>query len=179
MTQPADMNAFLAGVEKRAFNTARFAVKDTEDALDIVQDTMLTLVRRYGDKPQNEWRPLFYRILQSRIADHHRKGALRRRWFGWLTGEGAEDGEDALEQAPDPGVVDPSARAALDGTVSALDRAVRNLPVRQQQAFVLRTVEGMSVADTAAAMGCSEGSVKTHHSRALCALREQLEDHWS
>ncbi len=179
MTQAADMNTFLAGVEKRAFNMARFAVGDTEDALDIVQDTMLTLVRRYGDKPREEWQPLFYRILQSRIADHHRKSTLRRRWFGWLSSDAGEDGEDALAQAPDPGVADPSARAALDGTVSALDLAVQALPVRQQQAFLLRTVEGMSVAETAAVMDCSEGSVKTHHSRALSALRAQLEDHWS
>ncbi|MEQ8857988.1 MAG: RNA polymerase sigma factor [Pseudomonadales bacterium] len=179
MSDAADMNAFLAGVEKRAFNMARFAVRNTEDALDIVQDTMLTLVRRYGDKPRDEWQPLFYRILQSRIADHHRRSTLHRRWFGWLTSDGTEAGDDALADAADPGIADPSERAALDGTVTALDRALEALPARQQQSFLLRTVEGLSVADTAAAMGCSEGSVKTHHSRALAALREQLQDHWT
>lgn len=173
------MNAFLAEVEKRAFTMARFAVRDTEDALDIVQDTMLTLVRRYGDKPHEAWRPLFFRILQSRISDHHRRSTLRRRLFGWLTPDHGETGEDAVERAPDPGVADPSARAVLDGTVTALDAAVERLSLRQQQAFLLRTVEGLSVAATARAMGCSEGSVKTHHSRALAALREQLQDHWT
>lgn len=179
MSQAADMNAFLGAVEKRAFNMARFAVRNTEDALDIVQDTMLTLVRRYGDKPREEWQPLFFRILQSRISDHHRRTTLRRRLFGWLTGDGREDGEDAIAEAPDPGVADPAARAALDGTVTALDAAVEALPIRQQQAFLLRTVEGLSVEETARAMGCSRGSVKTHLSRAHAALREQLEDHWT
>lgn len=178
MSQAADMNAFLAEVEKRAFNMARFAVKDTEDALDIVQDTMLTLVRRYGERPREEWRPLFFRILESRIGDFHRRTSVRRRLFGWLGTAPDADGEDALEQAPDPGVADPSARAALDGTVSALDEALAALPGRQRQAFLLRSVEGLSVADTARAMGCSEGSVKTHHSRAVAALREALQDHW-
>lgn len=179
MSQAADMNGFLAGVEKRAFNMARFAVRNTEDAMDIVQDTMLTLVRRYGDRPRDEWQPLFYRILQSRIADHHRSSVLRRRLFGWLTSDGSETGDDAVAEAADTGVADPSARAALDGTVMALDGAVEALPLRQQQAFLLRTVEGLSVAETADAMGCSQGSVKTHHARALSALREQLQDHWT
>ncbi|MCB1685488.1 MAG: RNA polymerase sigma factor [Pseudomonadales bacterium] len=178
MRQAADINAFLAGVEKRAFNMARFAVRNTEDALDIVQDTMLTLVRRYADKPRDEWQPLFYRILQSRIADHHRRSTLRRRWFGWLTSDGTQESDDALNEAADPGMTDPSELAAMDGTVTALDRALEALPLRQQQSFLLRTVEGLSVADTAAVMGCSEGSVKTHHFRALATLREQLQDYW-
>lgn len=179
------MNAFLAEVEKRAYHMARFAVADQDEALDIVQDAMLTLVRRYADRPADEWRPLFFRILQSRITDHHRRAAVRRRLFGWMprrpgaADDAPDDGDDALAQAPDPGPADPARRAELDGSAAALDAAVTALPLRQQQAFLLRTVEGLSVADTAAAMGCSQGSVKTHLSRAHAALRAELEDHWT
>lgn len=173
------MNAFLAEVEKRAFNMARFAVRNTEDALDIVQDTMLTLVRRYADKPRDEWRPLFFRILHSRISDHHRRSTLRRRLFGWFGGDAEEPEDDPVAGAADPGIVDPADRLALDGTVSALQSVVAALPLRQQQAFLLRTVEGLSVDETAAAMGCSAGSVKTHLSRAHAVLRAELEEHWA
>lgn len=179
VNRPADMNAFLGEVEKRAFNMARFAVRNTEDALDIVQDTMLTLVRRYADKPRDEWRPLFFRILHNRITDHHRRASMRRRLFGWMSRDPDDRAGDPVADFEDPGVADPASRLALDGTVAALDVAVAALPLRQQQAFLLRTVEGLSVADTAAAMRCSAGSVKTHLSRAHAALRAELEEHWT
>lgn len=181
MNHSAEMNAFLAEVEKRAFNMARFGVRDTEDALDIVQDTMLTLVRRYGRRPSADWRPLFFRILQSRITDHHRRSAVRRRLFGWMPGGRRESGapeDDPVAEVVDPGVADPALRVALDDSAAAMEQAVKALPLRQQQAFLLRTVEGLSVQETAQAMGCSTGSVKTHLSRAHTALRAELEDHW-
>ncbi|MEQ8485152.1 MAG: RNA polymerase sigma factor [Pseudomonadales bacterium] len=173
---PADMNAFLASVEKRAFHLARFAVGHSDDALDIVQDAMLALVRRYGDRPRDEWRPLFFRILQSRIGDHHRRSSVRRRWFGWLGGGPDEDG-DGFDQVPDPAAIDPAASLDQDGAADAVGTAVSSLPLRQQQAFLLRTLEGLSVAETAAAMGCSQGSVKTHYSRAVQTLRQSLQEH--
>ena len=179
MSQAADMNGFLAGVERRAFNLARFAVRDQEDALDIVQDSMLALVRNYGTRPRDEWQPLFYRILQRRIADHHRRGSLRRRLFGWIGSDSAEGDDATLEAAADPANPDPAARVELDGAAAATEAAIQALPLRQQQAFLLRNVEGLSVADTARAMGCSEGSVKTHHARAIETLRARLEDHWT
>ena len=176
------MNAFLAEVEKRAFNMARISVRDTEDALDIVQDAMLILVRKYAHKPSGEWRPLFFRILQNRIHDHHRRQTLSRRLFGWLAFGGlpgaAEDGaEDPMSQVPDLSTPDPALLANQAGALRAVESAVAELPSRQQQAFLLRTLEGFSVADTAIAMGCSEGSVKTHYSRAVHTLRAQLQDY--
>ena len=170
------LDRFLAGVERRALRIAEFGAGNREDALDIVQDTMLKLVQRYADRPEQEWGPLFHQILQSRIADFHRREAVRRRWRLWFRSDQEERG-DALENQPAPASVGPERRSDAEQMVDTLEQALTDLPLRQQQAFLLRTWEGMSVAETAGAMGCSEGSVKTHLSRAMHALREQLEDH--
>ena len=145
--------------------------------MDIVQDAMLSLVRSYAARPPDEWRPLFFRILQTRITDWHRRSTVKRRLFGWL--------QAADEQVPDPMDAVPGARegepdhqVALRAASAELDAAVAELPLRQQQAFLLRAWEGLSVAETAQAMRCSQGSVKTHYFRAVQALRDALEDHW-
>jgi RNA polymerase sigma-70 factor (ECF subfamily) len=176
-----EMNRFLADVEKSAFRMAQAAVRDVDDALDIVQDAMFTLVRKYANKPTNEWRPLFYRILQNRITDAHRRNAIKRRLFysSPRPREGESETSDPVESAPDRASSAPDVRAQIDGATDQLEAAVGELPRRQQQVFLLRALEGLSVADTARAMKCSEGSVKTHYSRALGKLREMLEDHWS
>jgi RNA polymerase sigma-70 factor, ECF subfamily len=174
MTVRDEMNTFLAEVERRAFHMARFAVGDTEDALDIVQDAMMMLVRSYRARPREEWRPLFFRILQNRIGDHHRRSSARRRWLGWFS---AVDEEETATGVADRDPADPAVRLALDGSMNALDVALAALPRRQQQVFLLRELEGLSVRDTAHAMNCSEGSVKTHYSRAVHALRNRLEEH--
>lgn len=175
----AALNRFLTEIERRAFGMARMAVGNTDDALDIVQDAMMTLARKYADKPTEQWRPLFYRILQNRITDFHRRQTVRGRLFA-LFEPNREDDEapDPLAAAPGPEAQQPDLRMMLDGAVAELGDAVAGLPARQQQAFLLRVWEGMNVHDTARAMGCSEGSVKTHYSRAVHALRGQLEDHW-
>ena len=180
MSAAAEMNRFLAEVEKRAFRMAQIAVKDADEALDIVQDTMFTLVRKYAGKPHGEWRPLFYRILQNRITDWHRHNTVKSRVFSFFTSRN-EDGDvvDLVEQAPARSSSAPDIRAELDGATDELQAAVARLPKRQQQAFLLRTLEGMSVHDTARAMKCSDGSVKTHYSRAVHSLREVLKEHWS
>ncbi len=170
------MDRFLAGVEGRALRIAEFGAGNRQDALDIVQDTMLKLVQRYADRPEQEWAPLFHQILQSRIADFHRREAVRRRWRHWFPRDQEERG-DPLENQPAPASVGPQRRSDAEQMLETLERVLTDLPRRQQQAFLLRTWEGMSVAETAGAMGCSEGSVKTHLSRAMHALREQLEDH--
>jgi RNA polymerase sigma-70 factor (ECF subfamily) len=175
------MNAFLASVERRAFRMAEFAVRNRDDALDIVQDVMLTLVRKYADKPEAEWAPLFFRILSTRITDFHRRQTVRRRLFVFASA--ARDDEDPDAQDPFAHVAnvdsaEPEFRARLDGASSRMVELVEALPLRQQQAFLLRVWEGFDVAETAAAMGCSEGSVKTHLSRAVHALRAQLGEHW-
>ena len=172
-SRAGELNRFLAEVETSAFQLARYAVRDTDEALDLVQDAMFTLARKYGRKPVTEWRPLFFRILQNRIRDWHRRSSVRRRLFS----ESVIDGVDRIEQAIDGGATDPMRHLGADGAVDEVEAAVGDLPLRQQQAFLLRSIEGMSVAETALAMGCSQGSVKTHYSRALNVLRGRLQEH--
>jgi RNA polymerase sigma-70 factor, ECF subfamily len=157
---------------------AELAVRDRDAALDIVQDTMIRLVRSYAHKPQSEWRPLFFRILSNRITDHQRRAAVRNRLFVWLTPAAAEDDSDPVAELPDPNPDQPEQNLQRDAAMQAVEAAVRALPARQREAFLLRHMEGLDVADTAAAMGCSEGSVKTHYFRAIHALRAQLGAHW-
>ncbi len=173
---PATLDAFLAQVERRAWRMARFALNDNEEAMDAVQDAMLRLVRHYRDKPAGEWAPLFWSILRRRIVDLQRRRKVRSIVVGWLgNGPDGHGGEmPAWEPAShDPG---PGEKLADRQAMADLRQAVRKLPARQREAFMLRVLEDMSVAETATAMGCSEGSVKTHLSRAMHALREQLED---
>jgi RNA polymerase sigma-70 factor, ECF subfamily len=167
------LNAFLASVERRAFRTAQIALRHEQDALDAVQDAMLQLARRYARRPSEEWRPLFYRILENRIRDLQRRRTVRARVLAFLPWSSEEDEDNPVERAPDPA---PGPAAEVEGGQigSALQAAVGRLPARQREAFLLRNLEGLDVAETAAAMGCSEGSVKTHYSRAVHALREQL-----
>lgn len=173
------MDRFLADVERRAFRMADIAIRNPDDALDIVQDTMLRFVRKYADRPRDEWRPLFFRILRNRITDHHRGGSVRRRLFAWISiGGEDEPGHDPVAAAPEKSQPGPEKRAGLDDAMRALENAVGKLPSRQQQAFMLRAVEGLDVAATAAAMGCSDGSVKQHYYRAVHTLRAALGDHW-
>jgi RNA polymerase sigma-70 factor (ECF subfamily) len=177
LTDPAAMNRFLSSVERRAFRIARFAVRDGDEAMDIVQDSMLALVRGYATKPEREWRPLFFRILQSRITDWHRRRTVRSRIFGWWP-RAVDDTLHPAELSTAAADAEPDHRAQLGAASEQLDHAVAALPRRQQQAFLLRAWEGLSVEETAQAMRCSQGSVKTHYFRAVQALRKALEDHW-
>ena len=175
------MDEFLASVERRAFRMAEFATRNAEEALDIVQDAMIRWVNNYSAKPEAEWQPLFIRILQNRIRDWHRRKNVRDRWNGlrnFWRGAAGEESEDPIQTLADPKGKHPGEQAALKDSTKALDAALKTLPGRQQQAFLLRAWEEMSVADTARAMQCSEGSVKTHYSRAVHSLRHLLEDHW-
>lgn len=169
------LEQFLANVEKRAYRLASIALRDPEEALDVVQDAMLQLARRYADRPAAEWLPLFYRILQNRIRDSQRRRSVRNRFFSWSRGD--DEQEDAVLAAPAPGP-QPEGEAVSHEALRELERAVADLPARQAEAFLLRTLEGLDVADTARAMGCSEGSVKTHYSRAVQALRARLGEVW-
>lgn len=172
------MNQFLAAVERRAYRMAELASGNRDDALDIVQDAMLTFVRSYSSRSEPEWTPLFYRVLQSRITDWHRRNTLRSRfrvWFGNSRDEG--ENEETVESFPDERSPDPAREALRREKGRALEEALATLSQRQRQAFLLRAWEGFDTADTALIMGCSEGSVKTHFSRAVHALREILEDY--
>jgi RNA polymerase sigma-70 factor, ECF subfamily len=165
----------------KAFKIAQIALRHEDDALDAVQDAMFQLARAYGQRPEGEWKPLFYRILENRIRDMQRRRMVRNRVMSWLPlrrNDEDDEAPDPIEQAVSPEPA-PGHKLELNEAMQALEKAVQGLPKRQQQAFLLRTLEGLDVAETAAAMGCSEGSVKTHYFRALQTLRAQLGDHWS
>jgi RNA polymerase sigma-70 factor (ECF subfamily) len=153
-----------------------------EDALDMVQDAMLKFAAKYANRPPEEWKPLFYRILHNRITDNHRRRAVRNAVSGFLgrtrDDHDADAAEDPFQTVPDRDGRTPEQAAQVGGAFAALQAALRELPVRQRQVFMLRVWEELSVKETAAAMNCSEGSVKTHFSRAVQALRNRLGDHW-
>ncbi len=181
------MNEFLASVERRAYRMAEMATGNPEDALDLVQDTMMALVKNYSHKTSLDWEPLFYRILQRRIRDWYRRSSVRNRFMDWLglASSKANDKNDAHDELLDPIQVaqdlqgkNPEEMAKNSDAGTALDRALKQLPLRQQQAFLLRNWQGLDVKQTAAAMACSTGSVKTHYSRAVHRLRVALEDHY-
>jgi RNA polymerase sigma-70 factor (ECF subfamily) len=147
--------------------------------LDIVQDTMLKLVESYGHKGEAELAPLFFCILQNRIKDWYRRASVRNRLRSWLGRDDDEENDDGLDQLPDPAARSPDELLEVRGGMLALEAALARLPLRQQQVFLLRAWEGLDVRQTARAMGCAEGSVKTHYSRALATLRDKLGEHWS
>ena len=175
------MEQFLCHIEQRAFHYIRASVGNIEDTHDIVQESMYKLVQKYAVKSPAEWKPLLYRIMSSKVTDFHRRRAIREK-FIFQTPARVPVEEDYLQsQALDAIARDseaplPSLEREL--RVDKLIQSIRELSLRQQQAFMLRCWEGMSTKDTAIAMGCSEGSVKTHYSRAMIQLREQLEDHY-
>jgi RNA polymerase sigma-70 factor (ECF subfamily) len=177
LDQSADLDAFLRRVEGSAFRIAMVSVRDRDEALDIVQDTMLRLATRYAARPVNEWKPLFYRILKNRIRDWGRRRTVSRRILTFFSGQDGEQA-DPIVAAPGPASDDPAARVAGGRAMEALEAALLELSVRQREAFMLRSFENLDVAETALAMGCSDGSVKTHYSRAVTRLRELLGEHW-
>ena len=169
------LEEFVRGVERRALRMAEFATGSRDEALDLVQDALFAFVRHYGNRTGAEWPPLFWRVLDSRLNDWHRRQRVRGRWW-FRPGDAGEEG-DLITAAPDAREPGPLARMADGEASAALDAALRELPLRQRQAFLLRIWEGLDVADAAVAMRCSEGSVKTHLSRALAHLRQALEAH--
>jgi RNA polymerase sigma-70 factor (ECF subfamily) len=173
------LEAFLAGVERKAFRIAQIALRHEADALDVVQDSMMQLAHRYADKPHAEWKPLFYRILENRIRDVQRRRMVRNRVMAFLPWRADDEDEpaDLIDQAADFSP-QPPAQLESQEIMQALERALADLPARQRQAFLLRNFEGLDVAETATAMQCSEGSVKTHYFRALQALRRSLGEFW-
>ena len=173
-----ELDSFLASVERRALRMAELATRSHEDALDLVQDAMLQLVRRYRRRPASEWPPLFYRILENRINDWRRDRQTRGRWWGWLGGGDDQSDTDEFAAVLDVPGKDPLHALQRTAAMSRLESVLQGLPLRQQQVFLLRVWEGLDVADTAPAMGCSQGSVKTHLSRALGVLRQQLGEEW-
>ena len=169
------LDRFLREVERRALRVAELSCASRDDALELVQDAMFGFVRSYAERPAAEWPLLFWRVLDSRLTDFQRRRRVRSRWMSWFAPRADEDDEDPLARIPDPAEPGPLARLADGEAMAALERALRALPLRQRQAFLLRVWEGLDVAQTAAAMQLSEGSVKTHLFRALQRLRATLE----
>lgn len=181
MATDKELSDFLENVERRAFKQAVYAVRKDEAALDIVQDAMIKLAEKYGDKPAAELPLLFQRILQNTIHDYFRREKVRGSWVSLFSGLGqeaedgdfdlletyeAEDGTEAAESSAD--------KVERDQVLALIDEEIQKLPARQREAFLMRYWQDMDVAETAAAMGCSEGSVKTHCSRATHALAQAL-----
>jgi len=180
LEQTRALDKFLADIERRAFRMAQVALRDPDDAMDAVQDAMLKLARNYAARPSAEWRPLFYRILENAIRDLQRRRSVRKRFMVWLPGPKEDpdnEAQDPMETVADGGTPVPE-RLMQDEAMQKLESSLRALPARQREAFTLRNFEGLDVAETASAMGCSEGSVKTHYSRAVHTLREQLGEVW-
>jgi len=178
LQREARLNRFFADVEKRALRIAEISIRDRDEALDLVQDAMIKLARNYAGHPPDEWMPLFYRILQNRIRDWQRRQMVRNRVMVFFGRSTDEDDYDPIASAPDPAGRAPDEELQSREAMRSLEDAVAVLPGRQREAFMLRTFEGLDVAGTAAAMGCSEGSVKTHYSRAIHSLRATLGEHW-
>jgi RNA polymerase sigma factor (sigma-70 family) len=182
MASEKELSDFLENVERRAFKQAVYAVRKDEAALDIVQDAMIKLAQNYGDKPIEELPLLFQRILQNTIHDYFRREKVRNTWLSLFSGMRgntenqedfdlletyeAEEGTLAAESSED--------KVGREQVLAIIDKEVQKLPTRPREAFLLRYWQDMDVAETAAAMGCSEGSVKTHCSRATHTLAQAL-----
>lgn len=182
MATDKELSDFLVHVERRAFKQAVYAVRKDEAAFDIVQDAMIKLAEKYGDKPAAELPMLFQRILQNTILDFFRREKVRNTWVSLFSGMGKRDGDgedfDILEsfEAEEGSQAAESSADQIERqqTLAIIDAEVQKLPARQREAFLMRYWQDMDVAETALAMGCSEGSVKTHCSRATHALAETL-----
>jgi RNA polymerase sigma-70 factor (ECF subfamily) len=165
------------GVERRAFKQAVFAVRDQEAALDIVQDAMLRLAEKYGHRPASELPLLFHRIVQNAIRDYFRRTRVRSLWTTLLSslspGGDAENDADPLESIPHRGE-HPGEQLERTQVLDIIGQELDRLPQRQREAFVMRYLDELNVAETAREMRCSEGSVKTHCSRAAHALATAL-----
>ena len=180
------MDAFLASVERRAYKHALYAVRNEENALDIVQDAMLNLVQSYRDKPPAEWPMLFTRILQNAIHNHFRRNKVRDYWtpnfsqFDTSVGDEESNSIDVIESIMNKTVGNTAFSTEdvvmREHILNKIEELIKNLPARQREAFMLRYWEDLSVTETAQLMGCAEGSVKTHCSRATHALAIALNE---
>jgi RNA polymerase sigma-70 factor, ECF subfamily len=166
-------------VERRAYKQAMFAVRDEDTALDIVQDAMLKLSEKYGDRPEGELPLLFQRILQNTIRDHYRRQKVRSMWTTLLSSFSSSEDDDSdpleiLQGDVESKLGSPHGTLEQSQVIGIIEKEIGKLPARQREAFLLRYWEDMDIAETAAAMGCSEGSVKTHCSRATHTLAAAL-----
>lgn len=172
------MDKFFRSVERQAYRMALFSCRNRDDALDLVQDAMCRFVDSYSGKERSAWKALFYRILQNRIRDHHRRQKVRSRWRTWLGSADEEGVEDPLERLAESPLAGPEDQVRNSQAFARLQNELEALPLKQQQIFLMRAWEGLSISETAKAMGCAEGTVKTHYHRATERLRERLGEYW-
>jgi len=173
------LNHFLKENEARAYRMAQFATNNNADALDLVQEAMMKLVKKYSQKPEEEWPPLFHRILQHQITSWHRRKTLQRGLFGWFkaTENNSLDDYSNMDTLIDPRGRTPDQLLHSQRSMNELMAALNKLSLRQRQAFLLRHLQGLDTQQTATVMHCSQGSVKTHYHRALTSLRGKLKDY--
>jgi RNA polymerase sigma-70 factor, ECF subfamily len=179
----ASLDAFFEDVEKRAYRMAVFTLKDEQTALDAVQDAMLKLVEKYSGRPSVEWPALFFTILNNRMIDIQRWGRLREAGGKLISLFRSHDNgdEDLLETGlgSDRFIADrPEVESRSRELHNTIHNAVTKLSDRQRQVFLLREWQGFNVRETSEILGCSEGSVKQHHFRAMQALRKHLAGVW-
>ena len=181
MATTQELSDFLIQIERRAFKQTVYAVRNDHVAQDIVQDAMLKLAEKYADKPANEYPMLFQRILQNTTKDFWRRQKVRNLWTTLLSSFGGNSDDDDRDPLDTIDVEDasgnPMVQLERSQTMIIIEKAIKKLPSRQREAFVLRYWEEMDVAETASLMGCSQGSVKTHCSRAVHSLAALLEKH--
>lgn len=173
MDLTSQLNHFFIENEKKAYAIAFMSLKNQDDALDVVQDVMIKLVEKYKHKELKLWAPLFYRMLQNRITDFHRQNTNKKKYFSFFS----KDHESSVENVEDDKYISALKQIENNMNIECLQQALKTLPTRQLQAFVCRIWEGLSVAETAKSMKCSQGSVKTHLFRALQQIRKQVNYH--
>ena len=166
------LGKFFSSIEKRAFRRAQIATGNADDALDIVQDAMLSLTNKYANKEAQDWELLFHKILSNRIMDWHRRTAIRKRFGTWLT---SDDDEQEQPEFEDHNARSPEEMSQTNQSIAMLEAALQELPLKQQQVFLLRAWEGLSEKETSVAMSCSVGTIKSHYSRARSFLKYKLE----
>lgn len=172
------LEEFLKYIERRAFHIARLSTRQIDDAHDIVQEAMYKLVEKYAHKQPLDWKPLFFTILNSKITDYYRRNAIKDKIF--LNEKSTTTKHEDYLNWENHGAIasstsEPNSRLLQQRNVNELSRCIEQLSHRQKQAFMMRCWEGYSTQETAILMACSEGSVKTHYSRAISKLKNMLE----
>lgn len=167
------LDQFFSLHDEKAYKMAYALTHNRDDALELVQDSMLKLVQHYAQKPPEEWTLLFYKILHNRINDFYRRQGLRK-LFSVFIHDKDNNQDELLSRLADSTNNTPHQQVEQSLSLERILQALKTLPLRQQQTFLLRAWQEFSVRETAFALSISEGSVKTHYSRALKQLRFQL-----
>ncbi|WP_110974574.1 RNA polymerase sigma factor [Acinetobacter sp. WCHAc060042] len=174
-TAESRLKSFMQEVTGRALVMMESATQNQHGiAMDLVQEAFISLHKSYADRSTEEWYPLFYTILTNKLQDWRRKEARRAQPFSFFKKVSLDDDDLEVNDVVDERALNPSDFLSQAVTADEIQEAIASLPVRQQQAFMLRAWEGFDTTTTAQIMNCSEGSVKTHYHRAIQGLRQAL-----